>query len=482
MLKLNLKRKVLRVQITGTCLTVSLATSLIIVFLCYFGFYNLIKRNEIQSHEYNLSLAAASFNSAAQRINDYITWCRFDYDIQDYLNLSAEFDADSSLKTLFNISSVQTYEKVNAKFFSSISNYVDRLIISTPDGQHYIHIMSKDIPTSYQPAQDILTQPFFPHEQNDNAIIWGHLENDLFSSSSKRQFIPVISLIYAQPKQIIGYIYLEISTEILKNTLLQYPKEKSKPYLKIHNTFFQPTDNYFVISANDFADYSQTQPSWLNPGTTLFYKSFWKDQAICIQTNVSEVYLIQRINQNIFTIWGIKSNLIILICIFTLIIASGLIISGILKRLINTPIREISKQIRYIGQGNFTPSNKIQYGNELGEIGNGINEMALKINNLMNKKLEDEKKRQELEYQILLSQINPHFLFNTLNSVKWMATIQGAQGVADMITSLSHLMKNISNSNSPLIPLKDELNLTKDYFFIQRHRYGGGIKIEYSSI
>lgn len=473
----NIRKRVLRVQITTICLTVSLITSFIIVFLCYSGFYSLIKRSEIQSHGYNLSLAATSFNNAAEKIGDFAKWCRYDYDVQGYLRFSAEYDEDPSLKTVFNISSVQTYEKVNAKFFSSISTYVDRLIISTMDGRHYIHIMSKDIPTSYEPAKDILMQPFFSKEPEDNDITWRQLEHDLFSQSSDRQFIPIISRIYDGPDHMIGYIYLEISTDILTDSLIDYPLSKTMPYLEINDKLYTITDGHFAVSETDFTGYPRTETTYLNTDTTLFKKNFWQDQAICMQTAIPGICLVQKINQNFFTIFNLKSNLAILICIFSLVIVSGIIISSILKHLINTPVRMISGQIRAIGQGDFSPSNEVRYGNELGEIGKGINEMAQKIGTLMNKKIEDEKKRQELEYQILLSQINPHFLFNTLNSLKWMATIQGAQGVADMITALSHLMKNISKSSSFLIPLRDELNLLNDYFFIQRHRYGGGVKM-----
>ena len=347
----KIKKKVLRVQITGTCMIVSIITSLIIVFLCYFGFYNLSKRNEIQSHEYNLSLAVTSFNNTATKINEYITWCKFDYDIQNYLKLSAEYDSNPSLKTLFNISSVQTYEKVNSRFFSSISAYVDRLIISTLDGNHYIHIMSKDIPSSYQPAKDILSMPFFPTENDNSDIIWEHIENDLFSNSSRRQFIPVINKIYDHLNHAIGYIYLEISTDILKNILLEYPQVKTMPYIEIHGHLYNIDHEQFTISKKSFTDYSPFKTTWLNDNTSLLRKNIWEPLAIRRGTSVSGIFLIQTISRNFFTLFNLKSNLMILIFIFSLIITSGILISSILKHLINTPIKEINGQLRSIGQG-----------------------------------------------------------------------------------------------------------------------------------
>lgn len=474
---INLKKRVLSTQITNICLGVSLITSLISVLLCYSGFYNLMKRNEIQSHGYNLSLAATSFNNAAAKINDYIRWCESDYDIQSYLTLSLQYDNDSSLKTLFNITSVQTYEKVNTKFFSSISTYTDRIIISTPDGKHYIHIMSQDIPTTYQPAEAVLEQPFFTDLYSAPDLSWGNPENDLFSSTAARQFIPVVRPICDRPGHAVGYLYLEISTDILRDPLVSYPQQSGIPYSGINDKIYTLNGERFDELDTSYAGYTDAGADYLDSNTALMKRNFWEDQILCIHSDISGIQFVQRISQNFFTAYNLKPNLTILTAVFFLIIVSGVINSCILKHLVDTPIKEISQQIRVIGQGNFTQTNEFRYKNELGEIGNGINEMAQKIDQLMTKKIEDEKQRQELEYQILLAQINPHFLFNTLNSIKWMATIQGALGVADMITALSHLMKNISKSNSALIPLKYEFELLNDYFFIQRHRYGGGIKL-----
>ena len=80
---------------------------------------------------------------------------------------------------------------------------------------------------------------------------------------------------------------------------------------------------------------------------------------------------------------------------------------------------------------------------------------------------------------MLQSQINPHFLYNTLNSIKWMATIQNAPGIAEMTTALSRLLKNIAKGTEKAVPLSAELSLLDDYFTIQTYRYGGTISLEY---
>ena len=98
----------------------------------------------------------------------------------------------------------------------------------------------------------------------------------------------------------------------------------------------------------------------------------------------------------------------------------------------------------------------MEWDHELGDIGRGINDLSENVSELMEKRLEDEKQKQDLEYKMLQSQINPHFLYNTLNSIKWMATIQGATGISEMTTSLSRLLKSISKGTSLLIDIREE--------------------------
>ena len=68
-----------------------------------------------------------------------------------------------------------------------------------------------------------------------------------------------------------------------------------------------------------------------------------------------------------------------------------------------------------VSHGDFSRDPSIEWDHELGDIGKGINSLSTSIVTLMNKRIEDENHKKDLEYQILQSQINPHFLYNTLN-------------------------------------------------------------------
>ena len=125
--------------------------------------------------------------------------------------------------------------------------------------------------------------------------------------------------------------------------------------------------------------------------------------------------------------------------------------------------------------GNFTPDPSIEWDNEFGEIGRSVNQLARDMEALMESRLEIEKKKHELDYKMLQNQINPHFLYNALNSIKWMATIQNATGIAEMTVSLSRLLMSVAKINKTVVPLSRELALLEDYFVISRYRFGGAV-------
>ena len=176
--------------------------------------------------------------------------------------------------------------------------------------------------------------------------------------------------------------------------------------------------------------------------------------------------------------------------VYLLLIGLGILLlwamSGLLVRwldaVITRPVAALRHRIDEISEGNFTIDHTIEWSNELGDIGRGINHLAGNVEGLLARRLEDQKRKQDLEYQMLQTEINPHFIYNTLNSIRWMATIQNATGIAEMVTAFARLTKSISKSTEKLVPLQDELALLNDYFTIQQYRYGGDIQIEVARI
>jgi two-component system sensor histidine kinase YesM len=108
---------------------------------------------------------------------------------------------------------------------------------------------------------------------------------------------------------------------------------------------------------------------------------------------------------------------------------------------------------------------------ELGQLGHTFNLVMDEINANLERELVEQKRQNELKLEILRSQINPHFLYNTLDSIKFLANLQEIHNIASMCSSLINLLK-YNRSSSTLATLGEEVESVGNYVGIQKYRYG----------
>ena len=132
----------------------------------------------------------------------------------------------------------------------------------------------------------------------------------------------------------------------------------------------------------------------------------------------------------------------------------------------------LNARLRRIAANDFSFDPEIEKPqDELGQIGRTVNEMSMSIQHLLQETEEMYTQRRNIEIALLQSQVNPHFLYNTLDSIRWMAVIQKNPGIASITHSLSNLLKNIAKGTQDKITLAEELGLLQDYIAIQAVRY-----------
>ena len=170
---------------------------------------------------------------------------------------------------------------------------------------------------------------------------------------------------------------------------------------------------------------------------------------------------------------------------FLVIVASILlfvVISVLLSRYLTKASSKLVSHIEYLmDTKDFGYTDKsIEAGDkELAQIGHAVNAMSVSISSLLksNEKLFEDKKRMEID--MLQMQVNPHFLYNTLESMHYLAEVQRNDGIARMSRGLSTLLRNMAKGSSDKIPLSEELSLLRDYDDIQQVRYMGMYEIVY---
>lgn len=152
-------------------------------------------------------------------------------------------------------------------------------------------------------------------------------------------------------------------------------------------------------------------------------------------------------------------------------IGIGFLLSVFLFKHLVTPISNLNNHIIKISEGDFTPNYSLETNNEIGDIGKQVNKMGTQISELITSRIDSEKEKKDLEIKILQAQINPHFLYNTLDSIKWIATIQKSSGIVDVVTALSSLLKNMAKGFNEKVTLQQELDFLQNYIIIEKIRY-----------
>lgn len=154
------------------------------------------------------------------------------------------------------------------------------------------------------------------------------------------------------------------------------------------------------------------------------------------------------------------------------ILLVGLLLSFVLSGIITRPLNRLTERLRRVGENDFSYDAELERGNdEIAEAGRVVNEMCAGIDQLLKESEEMYIRQKNNEIALLQSQVNPHFLYNTLDSIKWMASIQKNTGIVNISTSLINLLRNLSKGIGEKIMLGEELALLADYAAIQSIRY-----------
>ncbi len=170
-------------------------------------------------------------------------------------------------------------------------------------------------------------------------------------------------------------------------------------------------------------------------------------------------------------------NLVLTLLIFFLMIS--ILLALTFSNQILKPLQKLQNDIRQVEKGNFYIRSEVVGEDEIASLSRSFNQMVEEIENLISKVAEHERKKKEVEMRLLQYQINPHFLYNTLNSVQWFAKLYQVPNISEMISVLIKLLRASLNS-SHLHPLKKELELLSYYVDIQKFRYQENCRVKYN--
>ncbi len=162
-------------------------------------------------------------------------------------------------------------------------------------------------------------------------------------------------------------------------------------------------------------------------------------------------------------------DITIVICLICCFLA--MMISLRLANSISKPLRNLSALMGKVGEGDFSVSINDDSVDEVGNLSRHFNKMVAQVQKLIQEVYREQYLKQKAELKSLRMQINPHFLYNTLESINWMARIKKVPEIGEMVKALGDLMR-VSINGDDFITLEDELKNITNYLKIQKFRYG----------
>lgn len=177
-------------------------------------------------------------------------------------------------------------------------------------------------------------------------------------------------------------------------------------------------------------------------------------------TNVKELLSKSRQAQSVYVLTAI------------ILVIVALLFSRFMARSITLPIQKLRDSMKKVQEGDFSVSDVVvDSKNEIGSLTKSFDVMTHRIHELMEQNVHEQEEKRKSELQALQSQINPHFLYNTLDSIIWMSEGKKNEEVVLMTASLARLLRQSISNEDEVVPIANEVEYARGYLTIQKMRY-----------
>ncbi len=157
--------------------------------------------------------------------------------------------------------------------------------------------------------------------------------------------------------------------------------------------------------------------------------------------------------------------------VFALLVLAALLMSVLIPNSIARPIHHLNEVTNQVAKGDLSVRANVLHGAEVKHLGESLNVMIEKIENLLQAIKTDQTNLREAELELLQAQINPHFLYNTLDTIIWLAEAGRQGAVVEIVGSLSAFFRTSLNHGNGMVTLREEERHVRSYLQIQKVRY-----------
>lgn len=356
-------------------------------------------------------------------------------------------------------------QKVYEKMYSTLSLLHPSGDIHVIGADSNFNLSLRDFPDIYDLKRNRNWGSFRLANSSSGAIVYP----TLFTSAGQTEMIASVIRSIRDGEDSIGYVAFDVPLEAVRSQVIG-----TNDLLPINFTLM--TDNYYLLF-NDIGLPAQTQfINWTHRSKTqgrgyLIEKEGQRNMLYTFQPSSGYKFILIG-GLNIDLIAGNLSIVSYLLAATALIaIVICIMVSFIVSRHINLPLQKIVHAMQLMESGDFDQRAEIIDNDEFGYLASQFNDMCRKIKELFQKDHEKQELLRIAEVKNLHSQINPHFLYNTLDSIKWLAKINHEQEIYTMVKNLSYMLKNSMHVSREFVTVRESLSSLEAYIAIQQIRF-----------
>jgi signal transduction histidine kinase len=175
----------------------------------------------------------------------------------------------------------------------------------------------------------------------------------------------------------------------------------------------------------------------------------------------------------------VRSLRLTLLLFLGLLIVLSFVTAFIFARYITSPLNKLRGLMKRAERGDLKAYWVTESAREINELGQSYNQMLNRLEDLIKQVKQEEALKKEAEIAALQYQLNPHFLYNTLNTIKWVAKLHKTPQISEVVSALVRLLQASLGKKGDFITLREEIGLIRDYMEIQRFRYGDRVQVHY---
>ncbi|MDF2905246.1 MAG: hypothetical protein K0R34_567 [Herbinix sp.] len=397
-----------------------------------------------------------------------------EYILNEVENLSKSIISNQELMDSIKLGEQeQLVDKLYSFYISS--NSIEGIYMITPIGYQHVGTELKDGVKSFPRHEldhttgEIVWYPTTPKKVK---VLSGSMTKRYFSMG--RKIIDVYSL------KELGYLNIEVDETILTGAFTGLQDENSKILVcdRSGNIIASSEDDFTPIDINQ-SSYFKTMIVDDNPNYVSYLEDGRKYVAIYSSLNYGKWFIVKMVPEavlyadlNRIQLYTIVGGIISLVIMFNVVF--------IYTRKITKPIEVMMHQMKEVEAGNLDVRVESYVYNELDDLSESFNQMVNQIKRLMEDIVAVEHNKNELELEVLHAQINPHFLYNTLNTIRWMAKIKGEDSISDALVALVKLLRVSISFGNNMILLQDEIQYIENYTLIQKLRFNQMFAIHYN--